>query len=165
MKHTQSSNCLQAPAVKAPPQSTSRLTPGLEVTYYPLSVLTAASKRNQPRWPAHWPGPCSNQANCLQWVSDPSLWNPPWPHPLATKHSWSPTTHDPLILVCCRHTWSCSLGLPACERLAVVQVNCAVMTTQPNRSLTAPYPFRQQEKQNHLQQECQSPSASNPLMT
>ena len=28
------------------------------------------------------------------------------------------------------------LGLPACERLAVVQVNCAVMTTQSNRSLT-----------------------------
>ena len=32
------------------------------------------------------------------------------------------------------------LGLPACKRLAVVQVNCAVMTTQPSRSLrgTAP---------------------------
>ena len=32
------------------------------------------------------------------------------------------------------------LGLPACERLAVVQVNCAVMTTQPNRSLTGTAP-------------------------
>ena len=28
------------------------------------------------------------------------------------------------------------LGLPPCERLAVVQVNCAVMTTPPDRSLT-----------------------------
>ena len=32
------------------------------------------------------------------------------------------------------------LGLPACKRLAVVQVNCAVMTTQPNRSLTGTAP-------------------------
>ena len=32
------------------------------------------------------------------------------------------------------------LGLPACERLAVVQVNCAVMTTQPNRSPTGTAP-------------------------
>ena len=32
------------------------------------------------------------------------------------------------------------LGLPACERLTVVQVNCAVMTTQPNRSLTGTAP-------------------------
>ena len=39
--------------------------------------------------------------------------NPLQPHPLATKHSWSPTMHDPLILVHCRHTWSCSLGSPS----------------------------------------------------
>ena len=32
------------------------------------------------------------------------------------------------------------LGLPACKRLAVVQVNCAVMTTQPNRSPTGTAP-------------------------
>ena len=32
------------------------------------------------------------------------------------------------------------LGLPACEKLTVVQVNCAVMTTQPNRSLTSTTP-------------------------
>ena len=32
------------------------------------------------------------------------------------------------------------LGLPACEKLAVVQVNCAVGTTQPNRSLTGTAP-------------------------
>ena len=34
------------------------------------------------------------------------------------------------------------LGLLACERLAVVQVNCAVRTTQPNRSLTGTAPTR-----------------------
>ena len=32
------------------------------------------------------------------------------------------------------------LGLPACERLAVVQVKCAVRTTQPNRSPTGTAP-------------------------
>ena len=32
------------------------------------------------------------------------------------------------------------LGLSACEKLAVVQVNCAVMTTQPDRSLTGTAP-------------------------
>ena len=32
------------------------------------------------------------------------------------------------------------LGLPACERLALVQENCAVMSTQPDRSLTGKEP-------------------------
>ena len=32
------------------------------------------------------------------------------------------------------------LGLPACEKLAVVQVNCAVKTTQPDRSPTGTAP-------------------------
>ena len=32
------------------------------------------------------------------------------------------------------------LGLPACEKLAVVQVNCSVKTTQPNRSPTGTTP-------------------------
>ena len=32
------------------------------------------------------------------------------------------------------------LGLPACEKLAVVQVNCTVTTTQPDRSLTGMAP-------------------------
>ena len=32
------------------------------------------------------------------------------------------------------------LGLPACKKLAVVQVNCAVKTTQPDRSLTGTTP-------------------------
>ena len=39
----------------------------------PPSVQTAASKTNQSRWPAHWSGPHSNQANCLQLVCDSSV--------------------------------------------------------------------------------------------
>ena len=80
------------------------------------------------------------QANHLQLVSDSSVWNPLWPHSLATKHSWSPTIHDPLILVHCNTPGPALLGLPACKRLVVVQVNCAVGTTQPNRSLTGTAP-------------------------
>ena len=38
-----------------------------------LSVQTAASKTNNPRWPAYWSGPHTNQANHLQWVSDSSV--------------------------------------------------------------------------------------------
>ena len=134
MKCTQSSNFLQAPAVKAPPQSMSRLTPDWEVTYYPPSVPTTTSKTNQPRWPAHWPGPCVNQGNCLQWVSDspygilcaPILWQPntPGAQPHMIHSYWYiADTPGPALL-----------GLPACGKLAVVQVNCAVKTTQPNRS-------------------------------
>ena len=47
MKHTQSSNCLQAPAVKALPQSASRLTPNLEVSYYP-SICSNSCIQNKP---------------------------------------------------------------------------------------------------------------------
>ena len=47
---------------------------------------------------------------------------------------------DPFILIHCRHTSPALLGLPSCEKLAVVQVNCAVMTTQPNRSMTVTSP-------------------------
>ena len=36
------------------------------------------------------------------------------------------------------------LGLPACEKLPVVQVNCAVMTTQPDRSPTGTAPTQQE---------------------
>ena len=48
--------------------------------------------------------------------------------------------HDPLILVHLRHTGPALLGLPACEKLVVVQVNCAVKPTQPDRSLTGTPP-------------------------
>ena len=41
-----------------------------------------------------------------------------------------------------RHTWSCSPGpSPACEKLTIVKVNCAVKTTQPDRSLTGTAPI------------------------
>ena len=59
---------------------------------------------------------------------------------------WQPST--PGAQTCMIHSYwyitdmpgPALLGLPACEKLAVVQVNCAVKTTQPNRSLTGTVP-------------------------
>ena len=64
---------------KALPQSMSRLTPGLEATYYPSICPNNCIQNKPPRWPAHWPGHCSNQANCLQWASNSSVWKPHGP--------------------------------------------------------------------------------------
>ena len=58
------------------------------------------------------------------------------------------------------------LGLPACEKLAVVQVNCAVKTTQSNRSLTGTAPTQAaRTAKPPTARKHWSPSASNPLMT
>ena len=62
----------------------------------------------------------------------PILWQPntPGAQPCMIDSYWYiADTPDPALL-----------GLPACERLAVVQVNCAVKTTQPNRSPTGTTP-------------------------
>ena len=62
----------------------------------------------------------------------PILWQPntPGAQPRMIHSYWFITdTPGPALL-----------GLPACEKLAVVQVNCAVGTTQPDRSLTGTAP-------------------------
>ena len=91
-------------------------------------------------------------------LCSPILWQPNTPG--------APTTHDSLILVHCRHTWSCSLGSPS-----MWEVSCGPKWTVLSRPLNpievwqAQHPLWQQEQQNHPQQEHWSPSASNPLMT
>ena len=62
----------------------------------------------------------------------PILWQPntPGTQPCMIHSYWYITdTTGPALL-----------GLPVCEKLAVVQVNCAVKTTQPNRSPAGPTP-------------------------
>ena len=62
----------------------------------------------------------------------PILWQPSTPgaQPCVIHSYWYITdTPGPALL-----------GLPACEKLAVVQVNCAVKTTQPDRSQTGTTP-------------------------
>ena len=62
----------------------------------------------------------------------PILWQPskPGAQPCMIHSYWYITdTPGPSLL-----------GLPACEKLAVVQVNCAVKTTQPNRGPTGTTP-------------------------
>ena len=59
---------------------------------------------------------------------------------------WQPNT--PGVQPCMIHSywyitdtpWPALLGLPACEKLAVVQVNCTAKTTQPERSPTGTTP-------------------------
>ena len=62
----------------------------------------------------------------------PIFWQPntPWAKPCMIHSCWyiAGTTCPALF------------SLPACKKLAVVQVNCAVMATQPNRSLTGTAP-------------------------
>ena len=57
------------------------------------------------------------------------------------------------------------LGLSACEKLAGVQVNCAVGTAQPNRSLTGTAPTQAARTAKPPTARTSNSSASNPLMT
>ena len=68
------------------------------------------------------------------------VWNPLWPHPLATKHSWSPTMHDPLILVHHRHTWSCSPGPPSMREVSCGPSEWCCQDHSTNRSVTGTTP-------------------------
>ena len=161
MKHTQSSNCLQVPAVKALPQSMSRLILDLEVTYYP-SICSNSCIQNKPAqmacplaWTPVWTKLTTYNGSLIplyEILHGPILWQPntPGAQPHIIHSYWYIADMPGPVL----------LGLPTCKKLAVVQVNCAVKTTQPDRS-----PLRQQEQQNHPPQEHWSPSASNPLMT
>ena len=40
--------------------------------------------------------PIQTKLTAYNGVSDSLVQNPRWPHPLATKHPWSPTTHNPI---------------------------------------------------------------------
>ena len=75
--------------------------------------------------------------------------------------------HDPLILVPWRHTWSCSPGSPSMWEVSCGPNElCCHGTTQPNRSPDW-HSTHSGSKSGKTtpQQEHQSPSASNPLMT
>ena len=65
-------------------------------------------------------------------LCSPILWqgNTPGPQPhMIHSYCYITDTPGPVLL-----------GLPACKKLAVVQVNCAIGTTQPNKSLTGTTP-------------------------
>ena len=65
-------------------------------------------------------------------LNGPLLWQPSTPGAQPCMiHSYRYITDTPGPAL---------LGLPACEKLAVVQLNCAVKTTQPDRSLTGTTP-------------------------
>ena len=141
MKPTQSSNCLQVPAVKVLPQSVSRSTLDLEVTYYP----SVCSKQLHPKQTSQdglpiGLGPVQTKLTAYNGspiplygvLCGPILWQPSTPgaQPCMIHSYWYiADTPGPALL-----------GCPACEKLAVIQVNCAVKTTQPDRSPTSTTP-------------------------
>ena len=76
----------------------------------PPCVLMPLSRSNQHSWPAHWPGSPQYQTHCLQQIPYTSIWCTPWAHHLAARLPWHLTPKGKLILVHCRHPWSCHPG-------------------------------------------------------
>ena len=76
----------------------------------PLCVLMPLYRSDQPSWPTHWPWSHQYQTHCLQRIPYTSIWYTPWAHHLAARLPWLSTPQGKLILVCCRHPWSCHTG-------------------------------------------------------
>ena len=69
--------------------------------------------------------PCTESSVAILWQP-----NTPGAQPyMIHSYGFIADTHGPALL-----------GLPACEKLAVVQVNCAVKTTQPTQAARAAKP-------------------------
>ena len=121
------------------PQSMSRLTPDLEVTYYPFHLFQQLHlKQTSPNGLPIGLDPVQTKLTAYNGstiplygiLHGPILWQPntPGAQPHMIHSYWYVAdTPGPALL-----------GLPTCEMLAVVQVNYAVMTTQPDRHNTHP---------------------------
>ena len=132
IRHTQPYSFLQVPAEKGQPCSMSRSILELEETCYPSVCFDAFTQSR------------SAQLTC------PLAWITSVPHSLPTTdpiylymvHSmgpsfgsqtaWHSTPQGKLILVYHRHPGPAILGLPSSEKLAVVNMNCAIMARQPD---------------------------------
>ena len=106
MRHTPPYSCLQVPAEKGQPHSTSRSIPELEAMCYPSVCFDTLSRSDQPSQPTHWPGSCQYQTHCLQQIPYTSIWCTPWAHHFTARLPWHSTPQGKLILVCCGHPWS-----------------------------------------------------------
>ena len=76
----------------------------------PLCVSMPLSRSDQPSWPTHWPWSHQYQTHCLQWIPYTPIWCTPWAHHLAARLPCLSTLQGKIILVCCRHPWSCHTG-------------------------------------------------------
>ena len=76
----------------------------------PPCVLMPLSRSDQASSPTHWPWSCQYQTHHLQWIPYTSIWCTLWAHHLAARLPWHLTLQGKLILVCCRHPWSCHPG-------------------------------------------------------
>ena len=64
-------------------------------------------RSNQSSWPTHWPRPHQHPTRGIQWIPYTSIWCTPRTHHLATKLPWCLPPQGKIILVHCRHPWSC----------------------------------------------------------
>ena len=107
MGHTTPYSCLQVPAEKGQPHCVSRSILELEAMCY-LSVFRhlypdQISPTGLPTGFNH----ISTRLHCLQWIPYTPIWYTPWAHHLAARLPWLLTPQGKIILVCCRHPWSC----------------------------------------------------------
>ena len=76
----------------------------------PPCVLMPLSRSDQPNWPTHWMWSHQYQTHCLQWIPYTPIWCTLWAHQLAARLPWLSTLQGKIILVHCRHPWSCHTG-------------------------------------------------------
>ena len=126
MRNTPPYNCLQVPAEREQPCSTSSQYWRWRQHVTPPCVLMPLPRSDQSSLPAHWPGPCQYQTHHLQRIPYTSIWCTLWAHHLAARLPWHSTPQGKIVLVHCRHPGPTILGLPSSEKLAVVK-NCAIM--------------------------------------
>ena len=110
IRHTLPYSWLQAPAEKGQHHSVSRSILEQVAMCYPSVCFNAFLQIR------------SAQLACpLVWImsvpdslptKDPTylLWHTPWAHHLAARLPWHSTPQGKLVLVCCRHPWSCHPG-------------------------------------------------------
>ena len=141
MKLIQQYNCLQVPAEREHPHFVSKSTLELEVTCCP-SVYSNVSTQTR-----------SAQLACPPaWITSPQgslhTMDPIYPYMV---HSMAPLlgSQAALALDPTRYTHTgmsqttpgpAILGLPSCERLTVVKINCAITVAQPDTKPPSPAP-------------------------
>ena len=82
----------------------------------------------------------STRVNCIQWTPYTPIWFTPWSHHLAARQPWHSTSQGNLYWYVTDTPSSAILGLPSCERLVVVKMNCAVTVIQPDTKPPSPAP-------------------------
>ena len=106
MRHTPSYSCLQVPAEKGPPHSTSRSIPELEATCYSSVCFNAFIQIRSAQLAYPLALIMSVPDSLPTWIPYTPIWCTLWAPHLAARPPWFLTPQGKLILVHCRHPWS-----------------------------------------------------------